>query len=80
VGDDEAKLIIKLTNNQKDKLDMPSFIDLMTKENIYFKTLKFRNQSSKNTISCRMSEKVHLVLRNKFVNLKEAFKIYRMRG
>lgn len=50
----------------------------MTKENIHFKTLKLDGTFGKPRK--HFEEKIHLVFKNKFNQLREAFKIYRMRG
>ena len=52
----------------------------MTKEDIYYKTLKLNSGSESNEKISNFSEKVHTILRNKFPKLKEALKIYISRG
>lgn len=63
---------------------MDGFVELMTKESIYYKTLKLNSQNQGSpveiTFSKSFSDKVHQVLRNKFVNLKQAFNIYARRN
>lgn len=78
ITDDEAKIIFKLTGAKEDSLGIDKFIDLMTKENIHFKTLKLDGTFGKPRK--HFEEKIHLVFKNKFNQLREAFKIYRMRG
>lgn len=54
----------------------------MTKDDIFYKTLQIGQAKSDSSpvMEKTFSEKVHEVLRNKFPNLKEAFKIYRQRN
>ena len=81
ISDDEAKLIFKLTTGgKKDQLDMADFVELMTKDNVYFRTFKFAKKDKAHAKTDRFSEKVHLILRNKFNNLQEAFRIFTMRN
>lgn len=40
VTDDEVRVIFKLSGSKENYLGIDHFIDLMTKENIHFKTLK----------------------------------------
>lgn len=49
----------------------------MSRENVHFSTLKLDEASSKPRQ--HFEERIHLVFRNKFNQLKEAFRIYRMR-
>ena len=50
----------------------------MTKENVHFGTLKIDGAFGK--ARQNFEERIHLVFKNKFAQLKEAFRIYRMRG
>jgi hypothetical protein len=50
----------------------------MTKENVHFGTLKIDGAFGK--ARQHFEERIHLVFKNKFAQLKEAFRIYRMRG
>jgi hypothetical protein len=78
VNADEAKLIFKLTGNKGEGLVIDEFVELMTKDNVHFRTLKIPGNDGKGRKY--FEERVHLVFRNKFDLLKEAFRIYRMRG
>lgn len=49
----------------------------MSRENVHFSTLKLDTASSKP--KQHFEEHIHLVFKNKFHQLKEAFRIYRMR-
>lgn len=40
ITDDEAKIMFRLTGAKQDGLAIDQFIELMTKENVHFKTLK----------------------------------------
>jgi Ca2+-binding EF-hand superfamily protein len=40
VTDDEAKIIFRLSGAKEDYIAIDQFIELMTKENVHFKTLK----------------------------------------
>lgn len=52
-------------------------MELMTKDNVHFRTLKLNGAFGQPR--AHFDESTHLVLRNKFNQIKEAFKIYRMR-
>ena len=56
-------------------------MDLMTKDDIYYKTLKINNsqQNEEGRIN-NFSDKIHTILKKKFIRLKEALKIYTSRG
>ena len=55
-------------------------MELMTKEDIHFKTLRVGNNVKSFTKPPKLfSDKVHQVLRNKFPKMKEAFEIYTKR-
>jgi hypothetical protein len=59
-------------------LDMPQFVNLMTKENVYFKTLKLYNKNELPVSSgYRFAPPDFEVFRNKFAKLKEAFNVYK---
>jgi hypothetical protein len=61
-------------------LRIDGFVELMTRDNIYFRTLDLKpGNKAELTFGRNFPEKVHLVLRNKFINLKEAFNIYATR-
>ncbi len=78
VTDDEVKVIFKLSGSNENYLGIDQFIELMTKENIHFKTLKLDGAFGK--ARKHFEEAIHLVFKNKFNQLNEAFRIYRMRG
>lgn len=52
VNQDEAKLIIKLTNrsnntqSEQNSLNIQSFIQLMTRDDVFYRTLQLNQQSS----------------------------------
>ena len=70
--------MFKLSGSKQNNLAIDEFIDLMTKDNVYFRTLKIDGTFGK--ARTHFEQKIHLVLKNKFHQLKEAFRIYRMRG
>jgi hypothetical protein len=78
ITDDEARLIFRLSGGQQDGLAMGDFVELMTKDNVHFRTLKLNGAFGQ--ARRHFDESIHLVIRNKFNQLKEAFRIYRMRG
>ena len=52
----------------------------MSKEDIYFKTMRIgSNNKMEEAREKVFSDKVHLILRNKFPKMKEAFEIYTKR-
>ena len=57
---------------------MPQFVNLMTKENVYFKTLKLYNKNEMPVSNAyRFTPPDFEVFRNKFAKLKEAFNVYK---
>ena len=77
VSADEAKIMCRLTGAEKNELNINQFVDLMARENVHFSTLKLDGVSSKPRE--HFNERIHLVFKNKFNKLMEAFKIYRSR-
>jgi hypothetical protein len=83
ISEDETKLMFALTHHsnnsekRENHLKIDGFVELMTKDDIFFKTLDLKpvNQGDM-TFGTNFTEKVHLILRNKFINLKEALNIY----
>jgi Ca2+-binding EF-hand superfamily protein len=68
ITDDEAKILFRLSGTKEESLAIDQFVELMTKENVHFKTLKIDGtfgRARKN-----FDEKIHLVLKNKFNLLK----------
>ncbi len=68
ITEDEAKIIFRLSGAKQNNLGINQFIDLMTKDNIYFRTLKIDGAFGK--ARTHFEEKIHLVLKNKFHQLK----------
>ena len=69
-------MIIRLTGAEKNELNINQFVNLMTRDNVYFSTLKLDGNVGPRE---HFPERVHLVFKNKFNKLMEAFKIYRSR-
>ena len=77
VNDDEAKLMIRLTGSSEDSLPIGKFVQLMTRDNVHYGTLKINGafgQPRKH-----FTERIHLIFKNKFNQLREAFRIHTMR-
>ncbi len=53
-------------------LNVDEFVNLMTKDDVFYHTLQINNSKDKSVITFKksFSDKVHEVLRNKFPNLK----------
>ncbi len=88
INEHEINLILRLNKvhdredvqSEKDitGLDMPQFLNLMTKENVYFKTLKLYNENEVPFSSAyKFTPPDFEVFRNKFAKLKEAFNVYK---
>lgn len=58
-------------------MNINEFINLITKDNVYFKTLKLNNNEGSRPSGYRFSPPQFEVFRNKFALLKEAFKVYK---
>ncbi len=69
-------MIFRLTGAQN-QIDLKQFVELMSRDNIFFSTLKLDGEFGKPTI--HFEERIHIVVKNKFPKLMEAFKIYRSR-
>lgn len=83
VNDDEIKLMLSLTNNKVHDsvaLGIEEFISLTSKPNIFFETLKLKDHKELKDKPRTFSKKVHLILRNSFLRLKEAMRIYDQQG
>jgi len=83
VNYDEVRLMLSLTNNRVQDnvaLGIDEFINLTSKPNIYFETLKFKDQKEMRDKPRTFNKKVHLILRNSFLRLKEAMRIYDQQG
>ena len=88
INEDQAKLIFRLTNKDKvsangeenQMLKVDGFVELMTKQDIFYKTLRLGQGDPKSPRAVKhFSEKVHQILRNKFPKLKQAMKVHQQR-
>ena len=68
-NENEVDMLFKLTDkNSENGLNIQSFIDLMTKDNVYFNTINIERKHFQD--EAFFSPKIHEVLRNKFYKLK----------
>lgn len=71
--------MLSLTNNKITndiEANIEDFINLTSKPNVYFDTLKIKDHKALTEKPRHFSKKVHLILRNSFIRLKEAMRIY----
>ena len=61
-------MIFRLTGSEQDGLALGKFVELMTKDNVHFRTLKLNGAFGQPRN--HFDESTHLVLRNKFDKLK----------
>ena len=47
INDDQAKIMFRLAGSKEDSLTIDKFIELMAKENVYFKTLRINGTFGK---------------------------------
>jgi len=83
VSEDEIRLMLSLTNNRVQdnvSLGIDEFINLTSRPNIYFETLKLKENNTVHDKPRIFNKKVHLILRNSFLRLKEAMRIYDKQG
>ena len=78
ITEDEARLIFRLTNKNKiddndpvQGLKSDGFVELMTKQDVFYKTLRIGQEDPKSPRAVKnFSDKIHTILRNKFAKLK----------